>query len=408
MRALGAEHVTGVLMHAGYLGGVWAAVKAGMGAGLAALLVGLQPVLTALWISARGGQVAARQWTGLALGLLGLLLVVWEKLGFGEVHPMNLAFALLALAAAVVWKETRPGGAVPNHVPPADGSVVGDVWQALAPLLARHRELRVHLLSDDALSDLVGERIDLALRFGRLPDSNWVAQRLGTQYMRLCASPAYVAARGMPLSPDDLAAHGPQVITILRDRDPVAGRHPLAGAAGQLAALPCALRRAHRALRQPGARRRAALAGGPADPAPHQGRGRARAAAADRVERGQDGARAVARILARQQSLITTAQADAVGVNRKRCQRLVDRDVRGPTRRAPCATNAPDRSSTPLSTPLSRSGPSTAAALRVRSRNRNTSTATCSGSAAGRISRKPTIRAYAPGTRRPLRRLAPP
>ena len=40
-------------MHAGYLGGVWAAVKAGMGAGLAALLVGLQPVLTAFWISAR-------------------------------------------------------------------------------------------------------------------------------------------------------------------------------------------------------------------------------------------------------------------------------------------------------------------------------------------------------------------
>ena len=38
--------VTGVLMHAGYLGGVWAAVKAGMGSGLTALIVGVQPVLT--------------------------------------------------------------------------------------------------------------------------------------------------------------------------------------------------------------------------------------------------------------------------------------------------------------------------------------------------------------------------
>ncbi|MDB5941340.1 MAG: EamA family transporter, partial [Ramlibacter sp.] len=38
--------VTGLLMHAGYLGGVWNAVKLGMGAGLVALLVGLQPVLT--------------------------------------------------------------------------------------------------------------------------------------------------------------------------------------------------------------------------------------------------------------------------------------------------------------------------------------------------------------------------
>jgi drug/metabolite transporter (DMT)-like permease len=91
--------VTGVLMHAGYLGGVWAAVKAGMGAGLAALLVGLQPVLTAVWLSLRGGQVASRQWLGLGLGLAGLLLVVWQKLGIGEVTPLNLAFDLFALFA---------------------------------------------------------------------------------------------------------------------------------------------------------------------------------------------------------------------------------------------------------------------------------------------------------------------
>jgi drug/metabolite transporter (DMT)-like permease len=89
--------ITGILMHAGYLGGVWAAVKGGMGAGLAALLVGLQPVLTAFWIAAQGGQVSRRQWAGLAFGLAGLLLVVGQKLGFGEVHPANLACALVAL-----------------------------------------------------------------------------------------------------------------------------------------------------------------------------------------------------------------------------------------------------------------------------------------------------------------------
>ncbi len=91
--------IAGVLMHAGYLGGVWAAVKAGMGAGLAALLLGLQPVLTAIWVASRGGQVAARQWAGLALGLAGLLLVVWQKLGYGEVHPLNMLFAFIALVA---------------------------------------------------------------------------------------------------------------------------------------------------------------------------------------------------------------------------------------------------------------------------------------------------------------------
>jgi drug/metabolite transporter (DMT)-like permease len=89
--------VTGILMHGGYLGGVWAAVKAGMGAGLAALLVGLQPVLTAVWISARGGEVRGRQWAGLGLGLAGLVLVVWQKLGLGEVSPLNFVFSVIAL-----------------------------------------------------------------------------------------------------------------------------------------------------------------------------------------------------------------------------------------------------------------------------------------------------------------------
>lgn len=90
--------VTGVLMHAGYLGGVWAAVKAGMGSGLVALVVGLQPVLTAIWLSARGAAVTRRQWVGLALGFAGLALVVARKFGQGgEADLLNLALALLAL-----------------------------------------------------------------------------------------------------------------------------------------------------------------------------------------------------------------------------------------------------------------------------------------------------------------------
>jgi drug/metabolite transporter (DMT)-like permease len=100
--------VTGVLMHAGYLGGVWAAVKLGMGAGLVALLVGLQPVLTAVWVSSRGGQVTTRQWAGLGLGLAGLALVVWQKLGLGEIHPLNLLLAggaLLSITAGTLYQK---------------------------------------------------------------------------------------------------------------------------------------------------------------------------------------------------------------------------------------------------------------------------------------------------------------
>jgi drug/metabolite transporter (DMT)-like permease len=99
--------VSGILMHAGYLGGVWAAVKQGIGAGTVALLVGLQPVLTALWLSAgargqQGSAVSRRQWLGLLCGLAGLALVVWRKLGVGEINGTNLALAMLALGCITV------------------------------------------------------------------------------------------------------------------------------------------------------------------------------------------------------------------------------------------------------------------------------------------------------------------
>ena len=102
--------ITGLLMHAGYLGGVWVAVKAGMGSGLIALVVSLQPVLTAVWVSQWAGQKISRlQCLGLTLGLGGLLLVVWRKLGVGtEVSGFTLAaavFALLSITAGTLYQK---------------------------------------------------------------------------------------------------------------------------------------------------------------------------------------------------------------------------------------------------------------------------------------------------------------
>ena len=98
--------ITGLLMQAGYLGGVWAAVKAGMGSGLSALVVGLQPVLTAVWLSATGGQVSKRQWLGLGLGFTGLVLVVSRKFTGGSPGDtatwLNLSFAVWALFSITV------------------------------------------------------------------------------------------------------------------------------------------------------------------------------------------------------------------------------------------------------------------------------------------------------------------
>ena len=95
--------VTGIFLQTGYLGGVWSAVKGGMGSGLSALIVGLQPVLTAIWLSSQGGQVTRRQWLGLLLGFVGLSMVVSHKLEGGiEVTPLSLSMAFIALAAITI------------------------------------------------------------------------------------------------------------------------------------------------------------------------------------------------------------------------------------------------------------------------------------------------------------------
>ena len=113
--------VTGVLMQAGYLGGVWAAIKHGIAAGTVSLIVGLQPVLTALWVSfvasrrRHANTVTAGQWLGLLLGLAGLVLVVWRKLGVGEVNALNFGLSLLALLSITVGALYQK-----RHVAPCD------------------------------------------------------------------------------------------------------------------------------------------------------------------------------------------------------------------------------------------------------------------------------------------------
>jgi drug/metabolite transporter (DMT)-like permease len=77
--------VSGVLVHAIYLGGVFVAIKHGLPAGITALVVGMQPLLTAFgagWLL--GEKVSGRQWGGLALGFVGVGLVVSGKLAMAR------------------------------------------------------------------------------------------------------------------------------------------------------------------------------------------------------------------------------------------------------------------------------------------------------------------------------------
>lgn len=132
--------VTGALMHAGYLGGVWAAVKGGMGAGLAALIVGLQPVLTALWVAHRGGQVHARQWLGLALGLSGLTLVIWDRLGSGSVTASNAAWITLGLLSITAGTLYQKRFIKPCDVRTANAIQLMAAWVVTLPLMALETE----------------------------------------------------------------------------------------------------------------------------------------------------------------------------------------------------------------------------------------------------------------------------
>jgi molybdate transport repressor ModE-like protein len=81
------------------------------------------------------------------------------------------------------------------------------VAPALAPLLADHAALTLHLEIDDQMIDLIDARIDLAIRAGQLADSGWSARRLCNIDFPLCAAPAYLARAGTPHSPRDLPAH---------------------------------------------------------------------------------------------------------------------------------------------------------------------------------------------------------
>lgn len=120
---------TGILFHGLYLGGVFFAISKGMPAGLSALIVSLQPVLTgALAGPVLGEQVTWRQWLGIALGFGGAALVLGLDVG-GELPLIGLiatAVSLLAVTAGTLWQK-RLSGRLPLSV--------SNMYQALAACL---------------------------------------------------------------------------------------------------------------------------------------------------------------------------------------------------------------------------------------------------------------------------------
>ncbi|MEX0730273.1 MAG: DMT family transporter [Aquisalimonadaceae bacterium] len=95
--------VAGVLVHGVYLGSVFSAIYRGMPAGVVALIVGLQPLLMAIlarpWL---GERISGRQWLGIMLGLVGVVLVLGEQLEPGSMGRMFTDFGLDAVLLALL------------------------------------------------------------------------------------------------------------------------------------------------------------------------------------------------------------------------------------------------------------------------------------------------------------------
>jgi drug/metabolite transporter (DMT)-like permease len=114
--AVGFRHsvATGLMVHGLYLGGVFVAIGHGLPAGLAALVVSLQPLLTSTlanrWL---GERVGVRQWLGLALGLAGVYLVLRDKATVGEATPLawvSVTVALIGITVGTIYQKRFGGG----------------------------------------------------------------------------------------------------------------------------------------------------------------------------------------------------------------------------------------------------------------------------------------------------------
>lgn len=130
--------VTGLLVQAVYLGGVFVAIDRGLPAGVAALVVGMQPLLTALgagWLL--GERVGAWQWLGLVMGFIGVALVVGSKAVVGAV-PIDALIAMILPVVVALGAITAGTLYQKRHCPAFDlrtGSVIQFVPSFIVTLL---------------------------------------------------------------------------------------------------------------------------------------------------------------------------------------------------------------------------------------------------------------------------------
>ncbi|WP_028534965.1 LysR family transcriptional regulator [Paludibacterium yongneupense] len=142
---------------------------------------------------------------------LRLLHRTTRKLSLTEAGQLYLGFCRRivetgqAADAALSRLSGTPAGNLRLTAPEASGRVL--LPQLLAQFRRRHPQVTVTCILADEQLDLVAERIDLALRAGRMADSSFVSRRLGPVRRLLVAAPDYLSRQGMPSTPEALAQH---------------------------------------------------------------------------------------------------------------------------------------------------------------------------------------------------------
>ncbi|RYG85731.1 MAG: LysR family transcriptional regulator, partial [Alphaproteobacteria bacterium] len=119
-------------------------------------------------------------------------------------HCMMLLEAANAAQASLAQARDAPVGELRIAAPLGFGVHIAP---ALAPVLSAWPALRLSLILEDAMVDLIDARIDIALRVGKLPDSRWIGRKLGEMEAVLCAAPSYLGRHGHPATLTDLAEH---------------------------------------------------------------------------------------------------------------------------------------------------------------------------------------------------------
>ena len=143
-----------------------------------------------------GAQLVKRTTRRLALTEDGRILYGRAKAILAELGEVERVLSM---------GKAEPTGRLRMSAPSLIGRLL--VAPLLPEFLRRHPALSIELMLADRAVDMIEEDIHLALRVGRLPDSQLMARKLADVQMIVCAAPAYLERRGTPRVPDELAAH---------------------------------------------------------------------------------------------------------------------------------------------------------------------------------------------------------